>query len=201
MGSGTSTLSPVDQLEKEWNAEGTDHDALRRELQKCNVFMKRKNLENSVSVIPDNIVQDNAKLEELWKVCDYNGNNMTSLAELDKMIQESFPAFDNKPAIMRAYMACDLNRNGFISKDEFKNFFGYLDYFTKLWMKFERMDADGDRRISFQEMKELSKEIFGVHLNQREASIMFNTMDRNNGGQILFYEFCAHMAKGKWYGY
>jgi len=197
MGSGVSTTSPVEQLEQAWNAEGADHEVLRQELHKCSLFIKRKNLEKSVSVIPENIAQDNAKLDELWKLCDYNGNNMTSLAELDKMVQESYPAYDNKPAIMRAYMACDLNRNGFISKNEFKNFFGYLDYFTKLWMKFERLDSDGDRRISFDEMRDHSKEIFGVNLNDREASILFNTMDRNNGGQVLFYEFCAHMAKGK----
>ena len=44
---------------------------------------------------------------------------MCSLAELDKMVIELWPRFNNKPALMRAYKAADKNGTGFVSKKEF----------------------------------------------------------------------------------
>lgn len=93
-----------------------------------------------------------------------------------------------------AYHATDRNRNGYISKQEFARFFEFLEYFNKLWEKFEGIDEDGDRRIDFEEMKKYSKEIFNKDLSESTARAMFHMLDRNNGGKILFYEFAAHFA-------
>mmetsp|Transcript_2818 Transcript_2818/g.8531 ORF Transcript_2818/g.8531 Transcript_2818/m.8531 type:complete len:220 (+) Transcript_2818:110-769(+) len=180
-------------LEQAWAVDGgAQQEQIKDMLATAKRFVERKQREQSVGLIP--FPPEKARLDELWKVVDVNDNNMTTLAELDKMIVENYPGFNNKPAIMRAYHACDRNGNGFISHKEFTNFMGYLDYFTKLWEKFEDIDENQDRRIDFNEMCNHSREIFGRELSEDAAIVLFNTIDRNHGGKILFYEFCAHMA-------
>jgi Ca2+-binding EF-hand superfamily protein len=183
----------VKQLDAAWKAKGGAQQAeIKKLLKAANAYVAKEARAASVGAVPWPPSQKD--MDAQWKLCDVNNNNMTSLAELDKMVVESYPKFDNKPALMRAYHACDRNGNGFITKAEFKNFFGYLDYFCKLWAKFSLMDDDGDRRISFEEMKRHSQEIFGRKLSDDAAAVMFNSMDRNGGGKVLFYEFCATMA-------
>jgi len=183
----------IKQLDSAWKAKGgAQQNDIKKLLKAVNAYVAKETRAASIGVVP--FPPQQKQMDALWKICDVNNNNMTSLAELDKMVVESFPAFDNKPALMRAYHACDRNGNGFITKTEFKNFFGYLDYFCKLWAKFSLMDDDGDRRISFEEMKRHSQEIFGRKLSDDAAAVMFNSMDRNGGGKVLFYEFCATMA-------
>lgn len=172
--------------------DGAQQAQINEMLKIAQKFIGEKRREMSVGKIDYPPAQD--KLDELWRLCDYNGNNFSSLAEIDKMIVENFPEYDNKPAVMRAYQCIDRNNNGFISKHEFRDFFGYLDYFTKLWHKFEGIDDDGDRRISYEEMKAHSKEIFGRELSDESATILFHSLDRNNGGKILFYEWVAYQA-------
>lgn len=194
MGAGAS-VPPADEfqtmLDTAWTDEATRATLIER-LKTAQQFVGKKKREGSVGKVPFPL--DTPKLDELWKAVDYNGNNFLSLAEIDKCIVESYPEFDNKPAIMRAYHACDRNKNGFISKSEFKNFWGYLEYFTELWEKFEGVDEDGDRRITLDEMVSFSKEIFGREISPETATTLFVEMDRNNGGMVLFYEFAAHMA-------
>ncbi|GBG28504.1 Calmodulin [Hondaea fermentalgiana] len=180
-------------LEEAWAYnDGEQQQDIVNMLKAAQKFVGEKRRELSVGKI--DYPPANEKLEELWKLCDYNGNGFSSLAELDKMIVENFPEYDNKPAVMRAYQCIDRNNNGFISKREFRDFFGYLDYFTKLWDKFESIDDDNDRRISYEEMKRHSKEIFGRELSEESATILFHSLDRNNGGKILFYEWVAYQA-------
>ena len=47
---------------------------------------------------------------------DVNGNGGLSLAEIDKAIIELYPAFNHKPALMRAYKAADRDDSGFITR-------------------------------------------------------------------------------------
>jgi len=193
MGAGAS-VPPADEfqtmLDTAW-ADDEQRATLIERLKTAQKFVGKKKRENSVGKVP---ALEAAKLDEMWAVVDYNGNNFLSLAEIDKCIVESYPEYDNKPAIMRAYHACDRNRNGFISRREFTNFWGYLQYFTELWEKFEGVDDDGDRRITLDEMIQFSKDIFGRELSPETATTLFVEMDRNNGGMVLFYEFAAHMA-------
>jgi len=199
MGSGVSTQLDGDldafkaNLEQAWQHDGgAQQETIIRMVAEAQRFVREKKREMSQGVIP--FPMENEELEKLWKLCDYNNNGFTALAEVDKMIVENYPQFDYKPAIMRAYHAVDRNKNGFITKREFKNFFGYLDYFCKLWEKFEGIDDNGDRRIDFEEMKRHSREIFGRELSDESATILFHSLDRNNEGKILFYEWCAYQA-------
>jgi Ca2+-binding EF-hand superfamily protein len=70
----------------------------------------------------DYIVPSQEECHRLFTKIDYNGNNILSLAELDKAVIETWPAFDNKPAIMRAYKSADKNGDGFIKRMNFASF-------------------------------------------------------------------------------
>ena len=54
---------------------------------------------------------------------------------------ELYPQFNHKPAMMRAYKAADINRDGWIGRREFRLFLQHLAYFTQLWENFDRIDT------------------------------------------------------------
>eukprot|EP01043_Picozoa_sp_COSAG02_P085212 COSAG02_NODE_22898_length_736_cov_1.354788_1_plen_217_part_01 len=89
---------------------------------------------------------DKATQALLFKRMDNNGNGVLSLAEIDKAVHEFWPGLDHKPALLRAYKAADVNRDGFIGRREFGKLLSALCYFNNLFLKFESIDADGDRR-------------------------------------------------------
>jgi hypothetical protein len=134
------------------------------------------------------IIPSNEEIEHSFTLLDYNNNAIISLAEIDKYIVERYPALDNKPALMRAYHATDSDQDGFINKKEYCALFHYIEIYTKLWNKFEKMDANGDRRIERCEFELIGQSIFGNVTN-------FDDIDTNNGGMILFKEFCDHIIQ------
>lgn len=135
-------------------------------------------------------VLSNEECLELWERLDYNGNGILSLAELDKGVIELWPSLNHKPAIMRAYKAADKNDDGFIRKSEFSFFLRYVHYYNDLWTKFEGLDEDGDRRLDKEEF-EKAAEVVGID----NVDEVFDEMDVNNGGFVLFDEFCAWIAR------
>jgi Ca2+-binding EF-hand superfamily protein len=126
----------------------------------------------------------------LWNRLDYNGNGLLSLAEIDKGIVDSYPNLNHKPAIMRAYKACDKNDDGFITKKEFPFLLRYLHFYNELWKQFQDVDEDQDRRLDLAELEQLLP-LVGMD----NPTQVFEEMDANKGGYVLFDEFCAYMAK------
>lgn len=98
--------------------------------------------------------------------------------------------FKAKSALRRAYVVCDTNKSGFISRKEFKSFFKVLSTFLKYYEEFSRMDHDTDRRVSFKEFKKFAP-LLGCSEDE------FYKMDANGGGFVLYDEFCAYMASKK----
>merc|ERR1719215_1858440 len=88
---------------------------------------------------------------------DFNGNNICSLAEIDKLVVEKYPVLNHKPALMRAYKATIKGGDGddWVQRHEFKALLGNLFYFNKLFWLFENVDGDQDRRMTFAEFKKL----------------------------------------------
>ena len=193
MGGGISILNNeqlvFDELENKFKEDPTKTTEI---LKKCNKKLKklRRNPSNFVPPSEQEILNK-------FKEMDFNGNNIISLAEIDKYISERYPIFDNKLALMRSYKAADTNNNGFISYKEFKNLWKYIVYFNKQWEKFDEIDVDSDRRISFEEFKIMSVSLFDTKLSHKEAVYFFELIDINNAGMILFNEFCAFMIKRK----
>ena len=133
-------------------------------------------------------------LRALWARYDFNGNGMLSLAEIDKIVVERFPEFDDKPALMRAYKFADADGSGCIGRSEFGLLLRSLVYFHELWENFERADGDGDRRIDFDEFV-AGAPIIGLDLTRKTARELFDAMDSDGGGLVLFDEFCSYMGR------
>jgi Ca2+-binding EF-hand superfamily protein len=81
-----------------------------------------------------------------------------------------------------------------VQRREFPALLRNIYYFSKLWEVFEDIDTGDDRRIDLEEFKRgISK--LGVTLSDADAAQEFSRMDRNGGGQVLFDEFCKHVAQ------
>jgi len=161
-------------------------------------FIARKTLSkfDSVEQQMKAIIRDNNKLRELWSELDFNGNNIVSLAEIDKLVVERFPVLNHKPALMRAYKATLRSGNGddWVEKKEFKFLLGHLIYFNKLFWIFNNVDGDHDRRLTFDEFKRCLN-IVGAKMSEAETRQDFSRVDRNGGGVILFDEFCMYFTQ------
>jgi len=142
------------------------------------------------------IIADHAQLVSLWNRLDFNGNNIVSLAEIDKLAVEKFPLLNHKPALMRAYKASinTVKPDDWVEKKEFKTLLGNLFYFNKLFWLFEHEDKDQDRRLTLQEFK-WCLTICGCKLPEIQARQEFSRVDRNGGGVILFDEFCKYFSQ------
>ncbi|KAJ3186089.1 hypothetical protein HDU85_001007 [Gaertneriomyces sp. JEL0708] len=133
-------------------------------------------------------------LDALWKQYDHNANNLLSLAELQHILRSTHPAlYDKKPLLMRAYRAADLSNDGFITRSEFGDLLYYLDTLEDVYDLFKDLDKDGDRRLSKDEFIKGWKK----HGGKGEPLEVFKQMDTNNGGWVLFDEFCAALAENK----
>ncbi|KAJ9460872.1 Flagellar calcium-binding protein [Diplonema papillatum] len=129
---------------------------------------------------------------DLFDRLDPNGNGLLSLAELDRGVVTLWPEFNQKPAIMRAYKAADVNGSGLLGRKEFKYFLKYLQYYVGLWKKFRTADTSGDRRVT---LKELQARCHALGLSMTQVNESFTQMDGNKGGFVLFDEFAMWMAK------
>ena len=128
----------------------------------------------------------------LWKCLDYNGNNIVSLAEIDKFVIERFPLLNHKPALMRAYKKTTLkdgDGDSWVEKKEFRALLWNLFYFNKVFQIFELIDEDNDRRLTLDEFKS-NLSVLGMSLSDEDSEKEFKLIDKNNGGIVLFIEFC-----------
>ena len=56
---------------------------------------------------------------------------------------------------------------------------------SKLWKIFEEFDTDNDRRVNLDEFTKGVRKL-GVRIKKKDALDVFNRIDRNGGGEILF---------------
>lgn len=130
---------------------------------------------------------------KLFDQLDENASGKLSLAELDKGVVTLFPEWNNKPAIMAAYKAADVSGNGFVEHKEFGYFLRYLVYYNNLWSLFESIDSDADRRITRNEFVAAADKLD----LPSDANAVFEEIDENAGGMILFDELVHWMATNK----
>jgi len=142
------------------------------------------------------LMKDHSKLHKLWERLDFNGNNIVSLAEIDKLAVEKYPLLNHKPALMRAYKKTIREGNGddWVQKKEFKALLANLFYFNKLFWVYDQVDNDKDRRLNFKEFKQCLV-LAGCPMHESQAQQEFRKVDKNGGGIILFDEFCAYICE------
>merc|ERR1712166_1474279 len=142
--------------------------------------------------------KDPVALAKLWDVMDFNDNQIVSLAEIDKLMVQSYPLLNHKPALMRAYKQTCLREGGdgdaWVEPNEFPQLLVNLFYFNKLFQCFEQVDTDDDRRLDEKEFIE-GLDRLGMNLSDDEAKASFDDMDSNDGGIVLFDEFCIWFTK------
>eukprot|EP00440_Ansanella_granifera_P064489 gb/GFBE01069920.1/.p1 GENE.gb/GFBE01069920.1/~~gb/GFBE01069920.1/.p1 ORF type:complete len:420 (+),score=91.82 gb/GFBE01069920.1/:1-1260(+) len=134
-----------------------------------------------------------AELNKAWRSIDLNGNGYVSLAEIDRWTIDTFPQLHNKAALMRAYKASDCDTNSYITKREFPTLLRNAVYFNKLWIVFKMVDKSHDHRVTFVEFKQCLDMIGMSHVGNPLA--LFDSIDRNRGGFILFDEFVKFVAE------
>lgn len=140
------------------------------------------------------LMKDNGKLRALWHRIDFNGNDIVSLAEIDKLVVEVYPLLNHKPALMRAYKQTIKQGDGddWVDRKEFKALLGNLFYFNKIYWIFDEVNGD-DRRLTFPEFRKCLT-LCGCRMSHKEARHEFQIIDKNGGGMILFDEFCRYFA-------
>jgi len=163
-------------------------------------FVKKKTISDfdDVEAKFKKTINNLPQLRELWHRIDFNGNNIVSLAEIDKFVVELYPVLNHKPALMRAYKATinseAADGDDWVDKKEFKMLLANLVFFNKLFWLFDNVDGDKDRRMNFQEFKECCC-FAGCQMNESQLQQEFRSIDRNGGGIVLFDEFCLWFTK------
>lgn len=120
------------------------------------------NVKEKTAKIPiTDSAEDKATRKKLFRGFDVNGNFNLSLAEIDKGIRDVLELpelFDSKPVIMRAYQASKDKvksphtfGDDYVSRGEFKYLLIYLKFYYELWVDFQTIDVDGERRLSVKE--------------------------------------------------
>ena len=197
MGAGGSVLSPNDSekvLEYVRSKYRVSPVETTQIVKMCSKEVKKLNKERQMNLFK---YPNDTEMEKRFILMDVNSNGIVSLAEIDKYIVELNPEYNNKPALMRAYHAADLNNDGFVNRKEYLDLWKYIAYFNTLWHKFEELDDNNDRRISYDEFYQLSGKLFDTILNEKEAKYIFNLMDQDHHGMVLFKEFCGFMVRRK----
>lgn len=135
-------------------------------------------------------------LKRLWRELDFNGNNVVSLAEIDKWVVDKYPVLNHKPALIRAQKAtlAEGNGNDWVEKKEFKFLLTNLFYFNKLFWLFDQADSGRDRRMDYTEFQ-FCLSMIGLQISPSKAKTEFEKIDTNRGGQILFDEFCSYVVE------
>jgi hypothetical protein len=95
----------------------------------------------------------------------------------------------------KALKSNNAHGDDYVSKAEFKYLLLYLRQYYEYWSAFSAIDTSKDRRISKKEFNValpiLGK--WGIKLTDPDQA--FKEIDTNNGGFILFDEFCSWAVK------
>ncbi|CAK0817696.1 unnamed protein product [Prorocentrum cordatum] len=136
-------------------------------------------------------------LQKLWQRLDFNGNNLVSLAEIDKWVVETWALLNHKPALMRAFKATTEaggNKDEYVHKKDFKRLILNLFYFNKLCWLFDQVDEEHNRKLDLKEFT-WCLSMCGAKMSERSAAAEFQKVDTNGGGEILFDEFCKYFTQ------
>jgi len=159
----------------------------------CDAEVKKKKKKDDIPDDPE--MPEGPEIKKAFKKIDFNHNGTLSLAELDKAVMLIWPTLNNKPAIMRAYKLTDEDKNGWVSLQEFPTFLKYVVIFNRLFLKFQKIDTSGDRRINWDELRKGKQFLELGDISDKELRDVFDEMDDNGGGEVLFDEFCMWIAK------
>ena len=73
----------------------------------------------------------------------------------------------------------------------------YLKEYSNYWFVFNQIDKSGDRRVSMAEFAKATPLLQERGLRVPNAQAVFDRIDTNNGGYILFDEFCHYAIENE----
>eukprot|EP01043_Picozoa_sp_COSAG02_P083867 COSAG02_NODE_21809_length_774_cov_1.293333_1_plen_173_part_10 len=98
----------------------TDIQTMLTQLASCLCSSPRKVL--GVTMAAEKIkavLHDKDERDEIFSKIDGNGNGILSLAEIDGFVKAEYPGEFHKQALIRAYKAADVSKDGLIERPEF----------------------------------------------------------------------------------
>merc|ERR1711862_92583 len=148
---------------------------------------------------------------------DWNGNGIISVAETHKFIEEHgkdegkqvLKVFIDpntekakQPPLIRAWAKITGyvgggkdytagHKDGFIHKNEFKHYLHLCFLYNELFLIFEDC-AEGERKVTLDEFRVHAKN-YVANSTDEDLEKAFKIMDKNEGGEILFDEFCRYL--------
>ncbi|EGD76261.1 hypothetical protein PTSG_00964 [Salpingoeca rosetta] len=148
--------------------------------------------DDDLKTMVDNL-ENKETLKEWWGHLDHNNNGIVSLAEIKKFVQDkNWKVAD--PALMQAYKYATARGDDFVQRKEFPRLVRGMIYMNRLWDLFDEIDSSDDRRIDLAEFKAAFEKL-KYPLTDEAAAKAFDDLDKNDGGMVLFGEFCRYMAK------
>ena len=159
------------------------------------------------------LINDSLPLEEtqtgklnriaLFKLIDSNNNGTLSLNEIQTGIRHNLKLDELtncKTAIFKAFEAVRFSRRSKTSKlkksdhfivfSEFKRFLVYLRQYFEYFEMFDRLDSDSNKKIDVYEFAAALPTIEKWGVKVEDAEKVFNEIDDNRSGFIIFDEFC-----------
>ena len=134
-----------------------------------------------------------------------NGNGLLSLAEVDKGMKDVIKLpqlFDTKPVLLRAFNAAKTKikstskyGDDYVNKSEYRHLLKYLRQYFEYWAAFGRIDANSDRRVSFDEFKQASQKLTDWGIDMKDPKAQWKECDADGAGMVLFDEFCDWAIK------
>ena len=150
----------------------------------------------------ENTKEAKKKRYELFNLFDPNANGYLSLAEIEKGFRDilNLPELQRwcAPVFLRAYYAAKnidnqskhKKANDYIERSEFRMLLIYLRQYFEYYSVYSQGDLNRDKRLDFNEFNNLIPLLKSYGLHIRDAYTTFHEIDINNGGMILFDEFC-----------
>ncbi|MEW5297241.1 MAG: hypothetical protein WDW36_000465 [Sanguina aurantia] len=140
-----------------------------------------------------------AARQKLFSRMDMGGNNVLSLAEIDKGLRDDMgmdDIFDAKPAIMRAFQAAKgaggkEGNPDYVDRREFRLLMVYLLQYFQLFEVFDELTQEDGNRFNYEEFKKGITHL-KIHLDDPKAE--FDSMVEA-GGHVLFTDFCNWALK------
>jgi len=204
-------VKPFNEDKGRWPVRLNYNNKLVNVLPKCLILEtsvtfkpKRELLLRIAAKLPtelDEFSEDNEEREQWFEGMDGNGSGRLSLAEIDLGVKNFLEeeCFLMKPAIREAYKASkdigysyNEEEEHFVDKSEFRMLLVNLKKYIEIYAAFEEIDAGDDDRIDFNEFSsklEFLHDYGLTHVTDENAQEVFDSIDKNSGGQILFDEF------------
>jgi len=179
-------------------------------------------LKDFINVFEPFAKKSNLKMRQRsFSNCDSNGSGRCSLAAIDRFVKSTLKQKCGKdkgdrlfryfrPSYIRAFNAAKgiADDDDFINFAEFRILNAFLCFYAGMLDTFAKIDGGGigrdendDRRIDYTEwMKEYSRLIGSGFLGLRNmtdadiANSVFQAMDGDNKGMVLFTEFCEYVT-------